>query len=150
MAVRRRDASFRLTGMLSLNDDDPDLEKRLSEELDAINEGAIGGVYHRSLAIRLTDEDGTLIGGITGYTWGGCGGLTSLWLAPEHRGRGLGGELLGAAETEIRRRGADRVVVATMSFQAPGFYLRHGYREVGYTPGMPGGTGKHHFHKTLL
>ena len=135
--------------MLSLRDDDPDLEKRLSDELDAINDAAVGATDHRGLAIRLTDDAGTLIGGITGYTWGGCGGITSLWLADEHRGQGLGARLLTAAEDEIRRRGCDRVVVATMSFQAPGFYLRHGYREVGYTPGMPGGTGKHHFHKAL-
>ena len=135
--------------MLDMRDDDPDLEKRLSDELDAINDAAVGADDHRNLAIRLTGDDGTLIGGITGYTWGGCGGITSLWLTPEHRGRGHGARLLAAAEDEIRRRGCDRVVVATMSFQAPGFYLRHGYREVGYTPGMPGGTGKHHFHKQL-
>ncbi|GAB7038546.1 MULTISPECIES: GNAT family N-acetyltransferase [Catenuloplanes] len=135
--------------MLDLRDDDPDLEKRLSDELDAINEAAVGADDHRNLAIRLTDDDGTLIGGLTGYTWGGCGGISSLWLRAEHRGRGHGARLLAAAEDEIRRRGCDRVVVATMSFHAPGFYLRHGYREVGYTPGMPGGTGKHHFHKPL-
>ncbi|GAB7051661.1 GNAT family N-acetyltransferase [Catenuloplanes indicus] len=135
--------------MLSLGDDDPDLEKRLSDELDAINDAAVGADDHRNLAIRLTGDDGTLIGGLTGYTWGGCGGITSLWLDPDHRGQGHGARLLAAAEDEIRRRGCDRVVVATMSFHAPGFYLRHGYREVGYTPGMPGGTGKHHFHKRL-
>ncbi|MDP9795349.1 GNAT superfamily N-acetyltransferase [Catenuloplanes nepalensis] len=134
---------------LNLSDDDPDLEKRLSDELDAINDAAVAATDHRNLAIRLTDDDGTLIGGITGYTWGGCGGLTSLWLSPAHRGQGHGTRLLTAAEAEIRRRGCDRVVVATMSFHAPGFYLRHGYREVGRTPGMPGNTTKHHFHKHL-
>jgi hypothetical protein len=37
-----------------------------------------------------------------------------------------------------------------MSFQAPGFYPRHGYAEVGLTPDMPDGTAKHHFHKRLV
>ncbi len=101
------------------------------------------------LSIRATDDDGTLIGGVTGWTWGGCGSIQSLWLSPEHRGRGLGSRLLTAAESEIRRRGCDRVVLATMSFQAPGFYLRHGYEQVGLTPGMPHGSAKHHFHKRL-
>ncbi|GAA2706874.1 hypothetical protein [Actinoplanes palleronii] len=36
-----------------------------------------------------------------------------------------------------------------MSFQAPGFYLRHGYRETGHLPGMPDDTTKHFFHKHL-
>ncbi|MFI5490905.1 GNAT family N-acetyltransferase [Actinoplanes sp. NPDC051859] len=129
--------------------DDPELEKRLSDELDKINSAAIDADDELPFSIRATDEDGALVGGITGYTWGGCGGITSLWLAEEQRGKGIGARLLAAAEAEIKRRGGDRVVVATMSFQAPGFYLRHGYREVGRTPGMPGGTAKHHFHKSL-
>jgi ribosomal protein S18 acetylase RimI-like enzyme len=134
---------------LSLSGEDRELQRRLSDELDAINNAAITSDDETPLSVRLTDDDGALLGGITGWTWGGCGGITSLWLAPEQRGQGWGGRLLAAAEEEIRRRGCDRVVVATMSFQAPGFYLRHGYSEVGRTPEMPDGTAKYHFHKRL-
>jgi GNAT superfamily N-acetyltransferase len=135
---------------LSVGQDDPELEKLLSDELDAINHAAIASDDETPFAIRVVGEDGAPAGGVTGWTWGGCGGITSLWLAPEQRGQGLGGRLLAAAETEIRRRGCDRVVVATMSFQAPGFYRRHGYDEVGRTPDMPDGTSKHHFYKRLV
>ncbi|BCB76696.1 hypothetical protein GCM10022251_50330 [Phytohabitans flavus] len=128
---------------------DPELEKVLSDELDAINNAAIASDDETPFSIRAIGDNGALLGGITGWTWGGCGGITSLWLAPDQRGQGLGGQLLAAAEAEIQRRGCDRVVVATMSFQAPGFYVRHGYEEVGCTPGMPDGTAKHHFHKRL-
>ncbi|MEV7228664.1 GNAT family N-acetyltransferase [Polymorphospora sp. NPDC051019] len=134
---------------LAFGTEDPELEKRLSDELDAINNAAVASDDQTPLSIRLLDDDGVLQGGLTGWTWGGCGGITSLWLASDLRGRGWGGRLLAAAEEEIRRRGCDRVVVATMSFQAPGFYLRFGYREVGRTPDMPDGTAKHHFHKRL-
>jgi ribosomal protein S18 acetylase RimI-like enzyme len=129
--------------------EDPELEKFLSDELDAINHAAITSDDETPFAIRSIGDDGALLGGITGWTWGGCGGIDSLWLAPEQRGQGLGRRLLAAAEDEIRRRGCDRVVVATMSFQAPGFYRRHGYQEVGRTPDMPDGTAKHHFFKRL-
>ena len=135
--------------MLLVGQDDPELEKFLSDELDAINHAAIASDDETPFSIRATSEDGALLGGITGWTWGGCGGITSLWLGPEQRGRGLGRRLLAAAESEIRRRGCDRVVVATMSFHAPGFYRRHGYEEVGHTPDMPDGTAKHHFFKRL-
>ncbi|WP_405115911.1 GNAT family N-acetyltransferase [Micromonospora sp. NBC_01405] len=130
--------------------DDPELERRLSDELDAINRSSIASDDETPFSIRATDDAGTLLGGITGWTWGGCGGITSLWVESEQRGRGLGRRLLAAAEDEILRRGCDRVVVATMSFHAPGFYHRHGYQEVGRTPEMPDGTAKHHFHKRLV
>jgi ribosomal protein S18 acetylase RimI-like enzyme len=128
---------------------DPELERLLSDELDAVNHAAIASDDETPFSIRATGADGALVGGITGWTWGGCGGITSLWLQPQQRGRGLGRRLLTAAENEIRRRGCDRVVVATMSFQAPEFYRRHGYEEVGLTPDMPDGTSKHHFFKRL-
>lgn len=135
--------------MLSVGHDDPELKKLLSDNLDAINRAAIVSDDETPFAIRVTVDDGAIVGGITGWTWGGCGGIASLWLAREQRGKGLGGLLLTAAESEIRRRGCDRVVVATMSFQAPGFYRRYGYQEVGRTPDMPDGTVKHHFYKCL-
>ncbi|WP_199853041.1 N-acetyltransferase [Plantactinospora sp. BC1] len=135
--------------LISVGRDDPELATLLSAELEALNRAAIVSDDELPFAVRLTDDAGALLGGITGWTWGGCGGITSLWLAVEERGKGLGGRLLAAAEDEIRRRGCDRVVVATMSFQAPDFYRRHGYREVGRTPEMPDGTAKHHFHKRL-
>ncbi|MEU8234245.1 GNAT family N-acetyltransferase [Actinoplanes sp. NPDC048967] len=97
---------------LLVGQDDPELEKRLSDELDAINHAAIASDDERPFSIRVTAADGALIGGITGWTWGGCGGITSLWLEPQHRGQGLGARLLAAAENEIHRRGCDRVVVA--------------------------------------
>jgi GNAT superfamily N-acetyltransferase len=133
---------------LTVGTSDPELEKRLSAELDAFNATAIGSDDETPLSVRLTDDTGALVGGLTGWTWGGCGGITSLWLDREHRGAGWGSRLLAAAEEEIRRRGCTRVV-ATMSFQAPGCYARHGYVEVGRTPDMPGDTAKHHFHKRL-
>ncbi|MFF3857313.1 GNAT family N-acetyltransferase [Micromonospora sp. NPDC002575] len=128
----------------------PPLEKLLSDELDAINHAATASNDETPFSIRATAEDGVLLGGLAGWTWGGCGGITTLWLRSDQRGRGLGGRLLTAAENEILRRGCDRVVVATMSFQAPAFYLRHGYEEVGRTPDMLDGTAKHRFFKRLV
>ncbi|WP_198028946.1 GNAT family N-acetyltransferase [Actinoplanes sp. N902-109] len=135
--------------VFSAGTSDPDLEKLVSEGLAAFNAAVLPSDDETPLSVRATAEDGTLIGGVTGFTWGGCGSIMSFWLSPQYRGQGLGRQLLTAAESEIRRRGCDRVVLATMSFQAPGFYLHHGYEQVGVTPGMPHGTAKHHFHKRL-
>src|SRR3954467_9795835 len=96
---------------LSAGTSDPELEKLVSEGLDEFNAAALASDDETPLSVRATVADGTLIGGITGFTWGGCGSIMSFWLSPEYRGKGLGGQLLAAAESEIRRRGCDRVVL---------------------------------------
>jgi ribosomal protein S18 acetylase RimI-like enzyme len=53
------------------------------------------------------------------------------YLPEELRGQAFGSRLLAAVEAEARRRGCKRAVVETSSFQAPGFYERHGYEEFG-------------------
>jgi ribosomal protein S18 acetylase RimI-like enzyme len=75
----------------------------------------------------------------------GCFGATPMtdatydlyWLvtSAQHRGRGLGGQLLGRIEAELRGRGARTVRIETSSLEGEGgarrFYLKAGYEEVG-------------------
>jgi len=70
-------------------------------------------------------------GGFWGRTELGLLFLDMFFLPETVRGRSQGGRLLLAVEAEARRRGCKRAVVETSSFQAPGFYKRHGYEEFG-------------------
>ncbi len=54
------------------------------------------------------------------------GFIREFWTAPEYRGQGHGGELLGLAESCFEQRGITSVALTTDT--APGFYERHGYR----------------------
>jgi hypothetical protein len=54
----------------------------------------------------------------------------------------LGSDVLARAEAEGRRRGCRASVLYTISFQAPGFYARHGYRAFGAVPCDPPGTSR--------
>lgn len=134
---------------IAIGDDDPALAERLDEEISAFNTAASGHHDVRMLSAAVRGADGDLLGGVYGWTWGGCGYVDLLWVRDDQRGRGLGARLLAAAEAEIRQRGCDRVALNTHSFQAPGFYTRLGYAECGRTPGYPRGYDDIHLMKML-
>ena len=50
-------------------------------------------------AIFVRDA-GRVVAGISGWTWGDCCELQSLWVEPSLRGRGLATRLIAAAEAE--------------------------------------------------
>jgi GNAT superfamily N-acetyltransferase len=84
-----------------------------------------------SIGAELRDGSGRALGGLWGRTELGLLVLDMFFLPERLRGRSLGAQLLSAVEEEAKRRGCTRAVVETSSFQAPGFYLSHGYEEFG-------------------
>jgi GNAT superfamily N-acetyltransferase len=126
-----------------------DLRDRLNHEINAFNIAVTGYRDVRHLTLAVHADDGDLLAGLNGWTWGGCGYIELLWVRDDQRGNGLGTSLLAAAEAEVRRRGCDRVTLNPYSFQAPGFYARHGYAECGRTLGYPSGHDHIHLVKRL-
>ena len=122
---------------------------RLEDEINAFNTTATGFRDGRALAAFVRDEAGELRAGLSGHTWGGCCEIRLLWVREGERRSGLGSALLAAAEREARARGCTRVVLTTHSFQAPGFYARHGYTEYGRAQGYPRGHAQIHLVKPL-
>jgi GNAT superfamily N-acetyltransferase len=99
------------------------LEERIVE-FNYERTGVTDGVL---LASFVRDGTGAIEAGIYGWTWGGTCEIENLWVREGSRGRGLGRQLLLAAEEEARRRGCRQMVLDTHSFQAPGFYLKMGF-----------------------
>ena len=130
---------------------DPELDRRLSDELDRVNAAATPGIpAARELTVRLLDGAGELAAGMSGWTWGSAAGIAMTWVREGERGSGLGARLLAEFEAEARARGCTRVFVTSFTFQAPGFYERHGYREIFRWEGVPtDGTADVHFRKDL-
>lgn len=93
----------------------------------------------RGLACFVRGEQGQIVAGISGYTWAGMAEIEFLWVDDSLRGQGAGSQLLAAVEEEARRRGCALVIASTYSFQAPGFYRRHGYEMVGRIENCPPG-----------
>jgi GNAT superfamily N-acetyltransferase len=117
---------------------DAALDRRLSDELDVVNAAATRGTPPaRELTVRAVDDHGELSAGISGWTWGVAAGIAMTWVATSARGEGVGSQLLAAFEQEARARGCTHVFVTSFTFQAPGFYERHGYREISRWEGLP-------------
>ena len=123
---------------VAVGDAVPELDQRLSAELDRVNAEATRGIAPaRELTVQVLDAAGDLAAGMSGWTWGVAAGIGLTWVRETSRGDGLGARLLAEFETEARSRGCTRVFVTSFTFQAPGFYQRHGYREIFRWQGVP-------------
>jgi GNAT superfamily N-acetyltransferase len=122
---------------------DPAIEEAVSDGLDRFNEEATGIADRRPLAVVVRDsETGETLGGALGRSSLGLLFLDLFHLPKPLRGTGLGTEVLRQFEAEGRRRGCRAAVLYTISFQAPGFYERNGWRRFGEIPCDPPGTSR--------
>ena len=123
---------------VAVGDAVPELDQRLSAELDRVNAAATKGIAPaRQLTVQILDGSGELAAGMSGWTWGVAAGIGLTWVRETSRGDGLGAQLLAEFEAEARSRGCTHVFVTSFTFQAPGFYERHGYRELFRWQGVP-------------
>jgi GNAT superfamily N-acetyltransferase len=115
------------------------LAARLDAEIAAFNFDATGIRDARDFSAAVLDDAGELIAGVQGWTWGATGWVERLWVRADARHGGLGTQLLAAVESEARARGCRQLALSTHSFQAPGFYRRHGFEVVGDLSDYPVG-----------
>ncbi|AWB92197.1 GNAT family N-acetyltransferase [Aeromicrobium chenweiae] len=81
-------------------------------------------------------EDGRPVGMVAGQLSGETASLTSMWVAPEARGRGVGAQLVAAvvrwaAGRELVLRVIDGNTAAITAYEAAGFVLQDGVDEEG-------------------
>lgn len=125
------------TSRVITGEGDDDLDEQLNAGLDAYNLQASGIGDQRKLTVRVDDEDGRLVAGLRGWSWGTCAGISMVWVREDARAQGWGAHLLDAAEQVARERGCRQIVVSSFTFQAPHFYERCGYVETGRIEGLP-------------
>jgi GNAT superfamily N-acetyltransferase len=117
----------------------PDDLRFLEEHINEFNFATTAIRDARGLIILLRDADRTIYAGLSGHTWGGVAEIRFLWVDEARRHTGIGSRLLRAAEHEARVRGCRKIVLSTHSFQAPGFYGKHGYIVAGEFSEYPRG-----------
>ena len=127
---------------------DPQEIEFLEAQIRRESSAAMGLGDEVELAIFVRDA-GTVVAGISGWTWGDCCELQSLWVEPSLRGGGLATRLLAAAEAEAVARGCSQTVHFTYDFQARALYERNGYELLGRVEDFPSGTAALWFRKCL-
>jgi GNAT superfamily N-acetyltransferase len=128
---------------------DPQGEAVVDDGLAAYNRERIGRTDSQILDLLVRDERGEIVGGLLGHTSLRLFFLDLFYLPPELRRGGLGSRLITQAEAEARRRGCTAAFVMTVTFQAPGFYEKHGYRRFGEIPCPPDGATRIFLSKVL-
>jgi GNAT superfamily N-acetyltransferase len=121
----------------------------LRDAVHAYNEVTTGFRDGLALSCFVRDDDGQLVAGIDGFTWGGYARVEYLWVEESRRHLGYGRQLLEAAEDEARRRGCVTLVLDTHDFQAPWLYTRLGYKLAGTTHDTPRGYRQYLYEKRL-
>jgi GNAT superfamily N-acetyltransferase len=111
--------------------------------LNAYNDAATGIADRRPLAVLVKDPaTQAVVGGVLGRTSLGLLFMDLVFLPEDLRGGGIGSRMIALAEDEARRRGCVAAVLYTISFQAPDFYAKLGYREFGRVACLPPGTSR--------
>ncbi|MGW0814792.1 GNAT family N-acetyltransferase [Streptomyces viridiviolaceus] len=138
-----------VTAALRVSGQDDDLEQRLDDELAAFNTAATAGARPEPLTVRVTDDAGEPVGGLTTWTRSGLCPVDLIRVREDQRHTGWGSRLMRAAEVEAVRRGCTDTTVSTYTFQAPRFSPGIGFRERGRVEGVPDGHQDVYFHKSI-
>lgn len=117
--------------------------------LDTFNTQIAGDYKFQRVCFALQSNDQVIVGGVLGELFWDWFHIDLLWIPEELRGKGYGKQLLAQIETEAKKRGAKNIFLDTFSFQAPDFYIKHGYHLFGELKDFPPGHQRYFFTKQL-
>jgi len=108
--------------------------KNLNEELDKM----IGSEFDKFAAKNeivcnyvpfafAAKENDTVIGIVTGHSYYNEAHIADLIVYEQYRNKRIGSKLMEAVESYCKNKGFANINLSTYNFQAPGFYLNHGF-----------------------
>ncbi len=118
--------------------------------LVAFNAPHFPSLSEQNIAFFVRDQQGAVIGGIAAKLLYTSIFIDYLWLPESVRGLGLGKKLMQSVELEALGLGVMNIYLHTYSFQAPKFYEKYGFNEVGrYVDYPKQGVDKIFFQKNI-
>jgi GNAT superfamily N-acetyltransferase len=136
-------SDIRIDGDMSTAD-----EATIVHGLLAFNEAWLGPANDQPVRLVARDDQG-VAGGLLGHTRWKWLYVAKLWVDERARGRGIGTQLLQAAENIGRERGCTDVYLDTFEYQARPFYEKLGYELFGTLDGYPPGYRQFFLRKRL-
>lgn len=103
---------------------------------------------HSPLAV-FYEQEGEILGGITGSTLGNWLRINYFWLEESLRKQGIGSQLIQAMENKAKELGAKYAQVDPFSFQAKPFYEKQGYQVISTLIEYPIKHERYYFMKAL-
>ena len=107
----------------------------LGRRLREFNYGIIGKYPEgQNVYLNAKDQQGNLLGGFRGEIYFDWLLVNILFVEESERRKGLGSRLLAEGEARAKEKGALHSRLDTFEWQAPEFYLKHGYRGLANIP----------------
>ncbi len=132
----------------SISRNHKEFREKLLHKMSAYNKSRVGDVGWKTLNLEMVDQNGKFMGGLTGSSYLGWFYVDLLFVDEKFRGRGIGKRLLQEAEAWAKKKGCRNINLNTITFQAPGFYRKMGYRVFGKLS-YPKGNVRFYFKKKL-
>jgi ribosomal protein S18 acetylase RimI-like enzyme len=121
----------------------------IREELNKYNQQYSEPDNHKPITIIVREND-NVIGGLLGGTYWEWLYIDRFWINEKYRRKGLGKEILNAAEAEAIKRGCKNAHLDTHDFQALEFYKKNGYKIKSKLKNLPRGYNKYLMWKKLI
>ena len=130
---------------------DPALREAIDRAIDRYNDDKMGFAGNqRTLVIPVRETlNGSVAGGLWGYTYARWLYIHLFVLPESLRGQGLGTRIMRMAEEEAVRRNCVGIFLDTFSFQARPFYERLGYQVFGTLEDFPPGHSRYFMRKLI-
>jgi ribosomal protein S18 acetylase RimI-like enzyme len=124
------------------------IDRFLGDRIYEFNAHATANDGELFAATRRNAAD-VIVAGVSGYTWARSCYVAHLWVSEPLRAQGVGSALLQAAEDHAKAKGCAIVLLDSHSFQASGFYEKHGYLRQAEIKDHPVGHSRIVFAKRL-
>lgn len=121
----------------------------IGSRLRVFNELRVRPENYERVFISVRLEDNTLIGGLIGAIFWDVIHIEVIWTDEPFRNRGIASNLLQKAEVYAITKKCYLTLLDTFDFQAPEFYKKRGYKQVGRIENYPKGHTKYYFEKEL-
>ncbi|MBN2228926.1 MAG: GNAT family N-acetyltransferase [Candidatus Thorarchaeota archaeon] len=102
---------------------------------------------HLSIGLIIKNQDGKVIGGLSGYSSLGTMNIASIWVDEKYRNKGYGKDLMVYAEKVAKERECISLQSACFTFQNLDFMFNYGFEPYGLSDVYPKGEKEYYLIK---